>query len=159
MILRLTLLLTLFSCTVDNKKTFDTKELVGIWQDSPQVAAGWSETYQFFEDGNYIYRYSQMDCTKRLLSYSGTWELQNNNKLILTMTSRNVLEGGTVVLSSGSCDFEIEGGVVKTIELGDSSPVELGLSPTTRDKMNGDLRTKSFGDRAFWKHEDDPTKY
>jgi hypothetical protein len=123
------------------------------------VAAGWSETYQFFENGKYIFRYSQMDCTKRLLSYSGTWELKGENKLILTMTSRTVLEGGTEVPSSGSCDFEIEGGEVKTIELGDTQSLELILSTTKRDKMNGDLRTRVFGDRAFWKHEDDPTKY
>jgi hypothetical protein len=140
-------------------KTPDITELVGIWQDSPQVAAGWSETYQFFDNGKYIFRYSQMNCTKRLLSYSGTWELKGKNELVLTMTSQTVLEGGTEMPSSGSCDFEIQGGEVKTIKMGDSQSVELSLSTTERDKMNGDLRKRGFGDRSFWKHEDDPTKY
>lgn len=157
--LRLTLLVLLISCSTNSQSSVDIKDLIGIWQDSPQVAAGWSETFQFFEDGSYVYRYSQMDCTKRLLSYAGTWKLVGEDELRMTMTSRTILEGGSEVPSSGSCDFEIQGGHVKKIMLEDLQSVDLILSTTVIDTDNGNLRTRFFGDRQFWKHEDDPNKY
>ncbi len=157
--LLLVTLLILTSCTVDKKQTVDSKEFVGIWQDSPEVASGWSDTYQFFDNGEFIYRYNQMVCDKRTLDYSGTWELTDTDKLKIIVNEKTILEGGKLVPSSESCgsDYEIEGGEEKKVK--DSKTYTIKLSAISVDKKKRDLKTRTFDGKAFWKLEDNPEKY
>jgi hypothetical protein len=151
-------LLILVSCTVDKKPTADIKEFIGIWQDSPEVASGWSDTYQLFENGEFIYRYNQMICDKRTLSYSGTWDV-TGDKLKITVNERTIVEGGKLVPSPEWCgsDFAIEGGEKKKVK--DSNVYDIKISAITVDKDNRDLKTVTLDGKGFWKHKDDPTKY
>jgi hypothetical protein len=158
---RLFILLFVVSCSAENKKSVDSKELVGIWQAIPEIASGWADTYQFFDNGAFTFNYSQMICDKRTLDYSGTWELITADKLKLTINSKTVLEGGKLVPAMGSCgsDYEIEGGEVKEIKLKNIEVQNIQLSTITVDKEKRDLRTRTFNGQAFWKFDDDPTMY
>jgi hypothetical protein len=154
-------LIVLSSCTLDKQLLNDRKELVGIWQSIPEIASGWTDTYQFSDNGEFIFNYSQMICDKRTLHYSGRWELTNANNLRLTVHKRTILEGGELVSAMGSCvsEFEIKGGEVKYITLNNIEPQNFQLSIIVIDAKNRDLKTRTLDGKPFWKLNDDPTKY
>jgi hypothetical protein len=139
----------------------DRKELVGIWQVIPEVASGWADTYQFFDNGKFIFNYSQMVCDNRTLDYSGTWELMSSNTLKLTIDKRTILDGGKLVPSMGSCgsEFEIKGGEVKDIKLKDIEIQNVQLSKIATDTVHRELKTRTLDNKSFWKLDNDPTKY
>jgi hypothetical protein len=161
MIPRLLIILLLISCSVDNKKTVDSKELVGIWQAIPEIASGWADTYRFWDNGEFIFHYSQMICDNRILDYSGTWELTATDKLRLTIKAKAILEGGKLEPATGSCgsDYEIVGGEVKEIKLDSAEIYNIQLSAVSMDKKHVDIKTRIFDGRPFWKMDNDPTKY
>jgi hypothetical protein len=137
------------------------KELVGIWQNIAEVAAGWSDNYRFFENGEFIFCHSQMICDNREIDYSGTWTLEKQNSLKLIVKAKTILEGGKLVPSMGSCgsEYEIEGGEYKTIKLMEFETFNIRMSAIMMDKENRDLKTRTFDNSRFWKLEEDPKKY
>jgi hypothetical protein len=76
--------------------------IVGTWQLSYVLGSGWADTYLFFEDGTYRFFFNQMDCDKREVSHSGKWSLKEND-LELSVLETVILEGGEMVVSTGSC--------------------------------------------------------
>ena len=154
-------LLILTSCTVDKKLTEEENELVGVWQAIPEVASGWANTYQFFDNGEFKFNFSQMICDNRTLDYSGTWELIGKDKLKLTIKAKTILEGGKLVPAMGSCgsDYEIEGGEVKNVKLAKLEIQDIQLSSTIIDKDNLELKTRRLSGKSFWKFDEDPNKY
>ena len=136
-------------------------DLVGIWQDSPVVAAGWSDTYLFYSDGKFVFHYSQMVCDSRDVSYSGTWELRDEGKLELTIKSKTVIVGGTLVKASGSCasEYEIEGGEEKAIEVANPENLLIILSDYMIDTENHSIGTILFNGVRYWGMSNDPKNY
>jgi hypothetical protein len=104
----LTLLLFLPSLLFAQKEKMD---IIGFWQDMPVVGSGYSTTYQFFEDGTFVYGHNQMDCADSILQESGAFSLRKD-KLKLKFNERKVLIGGQLIPSTGSCgsEFELHGG-------------------------------------------------
>jgi hypothetical protein len=141
--------------------TPNEEEFIGIWQVIPEVASGWADAYRFFDNGKFIFHYSQMVCDNRTLDYSGTWELTDNQNLKLKIDKKTIIEGGKLVPAMGSCgsDFEIEGGQVKEISLKNIETQTLQISKISSDKKNRDLKMVMFDSKSFWKLEDDPKKY
>jgi hypothetical protein len=152
----------------------DTKlkrELPGIWQDVEENASAWSNTYQFFGDGHFVFNYSQMDCAKRELSYSGHWKAIEST-LQLSIEQRTVLVGGTFEKALGSCasDLELVDGEKKFVDDPAPSNHVLSLAPIEvvtiaqfnyrTGKKEAQQRLRTFIDgKQYWKFEDDPTKY
>ena len=136
-------------------------DLVGIWQDSPVVAAGWTDTYLFYSDGKFVFNYSQMVCDSRDVSFSGIWELRDEGKLNLTIKSKTMIVGGTLVKASGSCasEYEIEGGEEKIIELTNPENISIILSDFTIDTENHSIGTMLFNGVRYWRMSNDPKNY
>ncbi len=156
-------LLILASCTVDKKQSADSKELIEMWQDSPEVASGYTDYYKFFDNGDFSFNYNEMECDKTTIDYSGTWELINDSELKLTIKKKRIIVGGKLVPTegTGSCasEFYIEGGELKTVELKDYEVQNISLSLTTIDTEKGNLKSRAFDKRQFWKLGDDPASY
>lgn len=132
--------------------------LVGVWQDSRLVASGWSNTFLFFNDGKFKFFYNQMDCAKRETSYSGKWKVKDD-ELRLTIIKKNIIEGGKLELSSGSCasDSMIVGGIGKTVKLRPSQEIIYSVSPVYVDTEDDIQRIKVYIDAIpYWKFSDDP---
>jgi len=70
--------------------------LAGVWQDMEVVAAGWSNTFLFFNDGTFKFFYSQMDHRKREVGFSGKYRVEDDG-LYLDINRRLYLEGGRLV--------------------------------------------------------------
>lgn len=156
----LILILTLLTSCSTRQLSDHEKEFVGIWQVIPEMASGWADTYRFFDNGEFIFHYSQMKCDKRTLDYSGTWRIINRT-LELTIDKINKLEGGELVPAMGACgsEFEIEGGQVKEIKTGDAEIQSIQLSQISTDPAHRDLQTATFDGKSFWKLQDDPNNY
>lgn len=79
------------------------RKYIGIWQPTPIMASGWMDNYTFLPDRTYIFKYNQMDCSKRIISENGYWEIKNN-KLILKKMNQKRIEGGKLIPTmGGSC--------------------------------------------------------
>lgn len=133
-----------------------TKEdVLGFWHSMPIVGSGYSEYYQFFEDGTFYFGHNQMDCADSIITEQGRYLLKKN-KLTLNFASRNVITGGKLVPATGSCgsDFEIEGGteVVQTFY----SREKIKLSKFMTDPDYDYLKRMSFGKYFYWKLSSDP---
>lgn len=133
--------------------------LVGVWQASPSMGAGWNDAYQFFPDGRFCFHTSQMNCAARERRREGSWRL-DGSELVLETIEREVIVGGREVPATGSCasETEIEGGEARVESL--FVPIESRLKLETQppDEETGRRRVKLDG-RMFWKYDDDPTAY
>jgi len=83
------------------------KQLIGIWNDAPVLAAGWGNSWQFFPNGKVLYRYNTMDCDERNILKLGTWKLEGTT-LTVRFTTLGYLRGGEMVESTGSCASDKE---------------------------------------------------
>jgi hypothetical protein len=143
--------------------------LIGLWQDTPEIASGWSDAYVFFADGRYEFHYNTMDCAKRLVSVSGRWRLTADG-LLLTVEDRASLVGGHFEKATGSCgtDTELVDATLKTRHLQPAVERIVTISPITRvtyrNKHDGigsvsTERRLMIDGREFWKIDDDPNRY
>src|SRR5437879_4966687 len=100
--------------------------LRGVWQDDSVYASGWSNVFQFYDDGRYIFNHNTMDCAKRELSYSGRWSINKNN-LVLSIEKRRRLVGGHLEPAMESCasDSEVVGGRETIVSDTTSQPTAL----------------------------------
>ncbi|MCI0449693.1 MAG: hypothetical protein L0Y79_07905 [Chlorobi bacterium] len=132
--------------------------LVGVWQDMNIVGSGWSNSYLFFNDGSFKFFFSQMDCSKRMVSYSGKWQV-SGEALLLAVGERVIVEGGIMVKSTGSCasDSTIEGGIERKIEVSPPEQIEYAVSRIYKESDNDIQRDVVYIDMVkFWKFSDDP---
>lgn len=137
-------------------KAFQTK-LIGVWQASPSVGSGMDDNFQFFADGSYKFNYNQMDGTKRILSYGGSWKVADN-KLILIVEQMTVLIGGKWIKSSGSIatEYEIEGGKILDLKVSPTKEMKLSLSKFVKEELH---EATEIDGTKYWKLSSDPKTY
>ncbi|MDH3492322.1 MAG: hypothetical protein OEM82_02140 [Acidobacteriota bacterium] len=131
------------------------RELIGVWQNSKGVGSGLTDNYQFLSDGRFQFNYNQMDGTKRLLSFSGFWNVQRG-MLYLHANRVALLIGGKWVKASGSIatEYEIEGGRVTKKRI---SPVEKSVLDISAFQLEDETYTTvKIGGEKFWKLSSDP---
>ncbi|MDW8216866.1 MAG: hypothetical protein RML57_04615 [Acidobacteriota bacterium] len=140
------------------KNTLETM-LVGVWQASPSMGAGWNDAYQFFSDGRFCFHTSQMNCAARERRREGSWRL-DGTELILQTVEREVIVGGREVPATGSCasETEIVDGELRVESLFVPIETRLKVEAQPPDEETGRRRVKLDG-RMFWKYDDDPTAY
>lgn len=102
---------------IDNNTNHSERSLVGVWQGVPVVGSGWSDNYQFFNDGSFNFNHNQMMCDDSVFTESGFYRLESDS-LILEFQNITYLAGASLEPSSGSCasEYELIGGTVKTSE-------------------------------------------
>lgn len=93
------------------QESVESRSIIGVWQETPVVASGWSTTYHFALDGSCAYLTNQMDCEDSLIAYYGIYKLKKK-KIILKFSEVVYIGGAKLVSSDGSCatDFQLEGG-------------------------------------------------
>ena len=133
-----------------------TAKLIGIWQCTHEMAAGWNEAYQLLPGGKVIWHANQMDTQKRLISRTGTWTL-TGRELRLRYSSELVTVGGKLVPGSGGDgESEIQGGKDMVRKL--AKPIVKVLKLSNFDKRNG-YPSALFGKIRYWKMRTDPNDY
>lgn len=137
------------------------KDITGVWQDLPMAASGWSDTYQFFANGKYIFNYSTMDCEKRIIRHLGEYKFQSDTSILLITKTRTIIEGGKLVPAMGSCgtDFQLEDGIIKEIQLTNPEKTQLSISSIVPDKENLDKDKIVVNGVSFWRFSKDAAAY
>lgn len=79
-----------------------SSSLVGLWQDSPMITAGWSDRYHFFPSGEYVFLPSQGDCLTRTVTEKGLWQIKNH-QLVLEKKSVTKKVGGQIDKKASPC--------------------------------------------------------
>ncbi|OYT70889.1 MAG: hypothetical protein CFK52_09700 [Chloracidobacterium sp. CP2_5A] len=140
------------------KSALETK-LVGVWQASPSMGAGWNDAYQIFPDGRFRFHTSQMNCAARERRREGSWRLEGR-ELILQTVEREVIVGGREIPATGACasETEIEDGEARVESLFVPIESRLQIEPQPPDKETGRQRVKLNG-QMFWKYDDNPAAY
>ncbi|MDG5800626.1 YARHG domain-containing protein [Marinilabiliaceae bacterium ANBcel2] len=97
-----------------NKDNPLASQIIGVWHELPFMPAGFADAYQFFKDGVFIKNFNQMDCSKRVLAYVGTWEINENDSIKLTINAKREIVGGEYMPAAGSCvgEKELVGGEI-----------------------------------------------
>lgn len=135
--------------------------LVGVWQDAENVGSGYSNSFLFFKDGNYAFFTSQMDCSKRLKAFYGTWKISGDeDAILLTTESKVIVEGGRMEKSdgSGSCgsDSVLIGGEEKTVKLQPVEVMDYAISKVYKDETKALERKFIYIDAMKYWYLGDP---
>lgn len=137
-------------------------DLIGIWQDSPVLGSGFSDTYQFFPDGTYIFNFNQMDCAKTEIWHSGTWQVENK-MLILEIKNLLKIENGELVkVTGGSCgsEFELINGYEVTIKIDPPKTSYYKLKDFQLEDKSDEVPRKKLEieGTTFWQYSTNPEK-
>lgn len=148
---------TSLSVQTSGQKPITTDEMVGVWQESPDVGSGYLDHYKLMSDGSFRFVYNEMICDKRTIGYSGTWQILGD-KLKLSIFTKSVIVGGKRVPTgdAGSCasDYYIEGGEKKDISFKDFQTIT--LSEIAVDTAKYDFNRVTFNGKRFWRVSDNP---
>jgi len=134
--------------------------MIGSWHTAPYVGAAYGPRYHFYDDGSYLYESSNYTSENRIISESGTWNIENEI-LTLTVNSKVTVEGGERVkqtLPDDPSQYMIVNGTVKIIEVNPPEKENYDLGAILKDTIedgNGFLTTTFNGDQ-YWKLSDDP---
>lgn len=162
-----------FIPTKNNKATeegdfiLNEDNLVGIWQDWPSMASGWSNHYNFYDSGKYTLFFNEMDCAKTVESESGFWQIEGS-LLTLNPILRVSLNGGKLIPASGSCASskmldgakvaieKIKDSEVKTYEITiPDKPVSVGGHEISKNDFPM-YQLITIDNVPYWKFSDNP---
>ena len=136
--------------------------LTGVWQDRNYPGSVWGNTYMFYPTGEFRFYFSQTDCSKRMVSYSGSWSLAEEEVIDLMITSKTLIEGGKLVPSTGNCasDSMIVGGDMKVLVLYVPEKMDLSISRIYKDNDGDIQRDVIYIDgMKFWKFGNNPDDF
>lgn len=137
------------------------EELIGIWQEIPDMAEGWAENYRFFKNGKYRREFNTMDDTKRDLWEAGKWNAQER-ALYIEIFSKETIEGGELkyfpVSENGPEHHEYLGGVRRIIILNPPIKKSRSLSKIELDPRTGKNIIR-IENKKYWKMQNDANDY
>jgi len=139
------------------KLTLKEKKLIGIWQNFPFMAAGWSNTYTIYPNNKFVLRTNQMDCTRRLILKIGNWKLVNN-ELQVRYTNKQEIIGGEII-NEPPCGKKIFNG---NILLNDINPYEIlnyKIEFLGNDTNNNNKPHIKLNNEDYWLMKKDPDEY
>lgn len=141
----------------------ETVLMIGTWYGSPSVGSADSDRYHFYDDGTYLYEFSNYDTMSRVRSESGTWEFENN-KLTLIVNSKVIIEGGDEaepLLVGDPNKYQIKNGSIKIIEVDHPEEREYVVNSIYQDTEEkiGFWKMTIEGVGDYWKFTDDPGAY
>lgn len=134
-----------------------TEQLVGIWQCTHEIAAGWNETFRFFPNGTVIWNANQMDDEKRLIERRGKWSLEGNS-LRVELTEETVLVGGRHARQGEANDGESMWVGSKSVKRKMAKPT-IEVTPITTPKDQNGYPSMNMFERRFWRMKADPKDY
>lgn len=136
--------------------------LIGVWQDMPFLAAGWSNRYHFYPDGSYSYVASLMNCERRDKQVDGIWRIENG-MLVLEEKLMLYKDGGEIV-DDVMCGKTVKGYEEKIISIEQSDATKrFPFISSVENKKKGErsefIREKvSLNGEDYWKFYDDPNQ-
>lgn len=131
------------------------KILIGAWQDSAEIAAAYTDLYQFKEDGTFRFTPNEMICDNRNAGYSGEWTV-DGQQLQLTVLKEREWVGGTLEPATGSCRSEkqLVDATLKTKEV--NPPRKMAMPLTSAEPSPTGYPAIKLGDASYYRIFDKP---
>ena len=160
----------------ENTEVMEEKNtLIGTWHAWHMISSQCDERYHFYDDGTYLFEYSNYDDKKRVISESGVWD-DSNDILKLIISSKVTIEGGeesTEPLLVGDPDeYAIINGTIRIVEMDPFEteehrielypPEELDDATFEKDKESEysyGYWTMFIDGVKYWKLTDNPDMY
>jgi len=133
-------------------------KLSGIWQiNSSEINSGWLDSYQFYDNGKFIFNFNQNNSQNRIISFGGYYQLNDENITLFTEYSKEII-GGKLIrsLTQGGSGWEIAGGKVEIIKYHDRIVSNLSIKKCDDSKQ---IPCLYFDNVIYYKLENDPDKY
>jgi len=146
---------------VDSALLISKAEIVGIWQfNSRQVGSGLGETFQFFNNGRFIYSYNPIDDTRNIIKLEGIYRLEGK-RLFLTIKSRIQRLGGKIeVGGAGTDEYLFVFGNDSTKRIVEMNPKELDpLLLLKNNNTTAGLLSIKVNNRTYFKLSSNPNKF
>lgn len=168
--MRLIRLAALTSCLIASAlgaQSITPEQLVGTWQGGfADIASGLGDIYRLSPDGGFTFAFSEMDCAKREVSFSGRWSVEDG-VLVLRLTERRALVGGRLEPATGSCSSATElvgaRARVRALDPPEVLRMDLGILEAVRTDLRGAVTTDgplvdrvSIGGREYWRLSRNP---
>ena len=129
-------------------------KLAGKWQaDTTKITDKYFDTYQFFNNGRFVFKPNEYDGLNRVISISGVYKVKGDT-LFLTPNFTKEIVGGDFVRSQKTIladTWQIVNGQAKIF------PCKKRLKQAAVIKINDDGKTLLLDDRSFYKLEPDTT--
>lgn len=126
------------------------QRLIGIWQESPSMAAGWADRYHFYANHRFHYLPSEMIVEGKVTEKIGKWE-HRDSKLILRVS----LE----ITSDRTHEGEIISDINRTHRIYEIPEVEI-LSLYFLEADDGNLYPSvMIGKEKYYRFSSDPSRY
>ena len=138
--------------------------LFGTWHERPHIPSLYGERYHFYDDGTYIFEYSNYDLMTRTISEIGSWDF-SAGILTLIVTDKVTIEGGEeskeALLEHDSQEYAIVNGIIRNIVVNPPERREnyVGNIYQDADKEGNGYLTMVINGWSYWKLIDDPDAY
>lgn len=125
------------------------EDLVGLWHAQPGIPAGYAERWVFHDDMTFKFYGNEMDGTRRILSFSGFWDIKDSY-LKLSVSEKEVVIGGEVV-SDKIMGYIIEGGdhQIQILDTPEESILTLSSYELNLGNAHAPLSIM-IGDTQYW---------
>lgn len=149
------------------QQSYINQLMVGIWQDSPSMAAGWGDRYHFYSDNTYSFVTAQGNCSEPVRQIDGTWTF-NNGVLVVNRSLIEEWKGGKIVKTQPAdvgcgtptklINYEANVSKAGSCTTNECTKLQEGLSVNfMEDDLGGYTKTKiDLAGTSFWKMESEP---
>jgi len=140
--------------------SFTQNDAQGFWHDSPHVGSGLGEYYAFYDNMNFTYATSSMDCDQRLETISGIYTIEGDT-IIMHIRKIEILIGGEIIADETSCynGYYIEGGETMSFETSHEYLRKYHLEFFTFSEDDLTYDAVKINSRVFYKLSTDPSAY
>ncbi|QEN08195.1 YARHG domain-containing protein [Oceanispirochaeta crateris] len=145
----------------------NTNEMVGLWHASLIMPSGFYLVFQFYKDGSFTYRYSQMRQLPEIDKFSGSYEI-DGNVILLTITQTTMYEHTEDVDFSGAFGYQwskskrifIDSNETLQFPIEKIQTIEKAFSEEDRYPPEmADREVLTIGNVQFFKYSENPDDY
>lgn len=132
------------------------KDIIGTWQwQNADIASGYNDLYSFHQDGSFCFKTNEFDGTRRILSFGGTYHI-NDNILVLKIIYSKEIQGGIIERDEivGGSGWIINNGKIINKKYRHPSVCNLKIEKNYDTKEEGRNHCILIDKQEFYKIED-----
>ncbi len=144
------------------KKIMDPIDLVGVWQDTPVMPAGWSRRFIFYPDKKFRFIYSQMRELPEILSLFGNYQIKGNC-LEVNIIEKVIMEHSDKTMYSSMDGFQWVDQSYKKVVLKNVKKFSFPITSVRKKVFTGYMGTEKFerevinlGYEEYFRYYSDP---
>jgi len=152
------------SIDMNQEDTVLIPDLAGLWHISLIMPSGYAEVFQFYENGTFKYRYSQMRQLPEIRLFSGRYEI-SGNALILKADKKEIYKHGQDTDYSGAFGYQYDEVSVEQVEYQQEYVFSISKIKTVEDLFDdfpegmGERKAVVIGGEYYFLNSSNPDNY